>query len=161
VDKVQSAPNIEVLEFHYAVDLITDHHLGKFVTRDSEINCYGAYVLSQKSGELKRINAKVTLLAAGGAGQVYGHTTNPVIASGDGIAMAYRAKAQIADMEYVQFHPTSFYEFGVSPSFLVSEAVRGFGAYLRNKSGERFVLKTDERGELASRDIVSKPLTKN
>lgn len=158
VAKVTQLPNVELLEFTFAIDLITDHHLGKKVTRHTEKTCYGAYVLDQKSEVISIINAKVTLLASGGAGQVYGHTTNPVIATGDGIAMAYRAKAHIADMEYVQFHPTSFYEFGVSPSFLVSEAVRGFGAYLRNKSGERFVLKVDERGELASRDIVSKAI---
>lgn len=154
-EKIAEARNIEVLEHHYAIDLITDHHLGTKVTRRTDNTCYGVYVLNNKTGQIKTILSKITMLSSGGAGQAYGHTTNPVIATGDGIAMAYRAKAIVSEMEFVQFHPTALFQPRKSPSFLISEAVRGFGAYIRNEKGERFVLKTDERGELASRDIVS------
>jgi L-aspartate oxidase len=97
-------------------------------------------------------------MATGGVGQVYQTTTNPLIATGDGVAMAYRAKAHISDMQFIQFHPTALFEPGVSPAFLISEAVRGFGAYLRNHKGKRFVFEYDERGELASRDIVAQAI---
>jgi L-aspartate oxidase len=120
--------------------------------------CYGAYVLDQKTGQIFTIKANSTLMASGGIGCVYGHTTNPVIATGDGIAMAYRAKARIKDMEFVQFHPSALYEAKGESSFLISEAVRGFGAYLRNKKGHRFMPDYDERAELASRDIVSQSI---
>jgi len=160
LSKIEKAPNITVYEHHYAIDLITDHHLGKTVNRFSENHCYGAYVLDTKSKIIKRAQAKITMLATGGVGQAYIHTTNPNVATGDGIAMAYRAKAIISDMEFVQFHPTALYEPDASPNFLISEAVRGFGAYLRNVNGERFVFNTDERGELASRDIVSQAIDK-
>ncbi len=158
IAKVKTLKNVIIQENVYVVDLITDHHLGKKITRDMPNTCYGAYILDEKKKKTDRIIAKITMLASGGAGQVYAHTTNPVIATGDGIAMAYRAKATIADMEYVQFHPTSLYQADVSPSFLISEAVRGFGAYIKNSKGERFVFNYDERGELASRDIVSKAI---
>jgi L-aspartate oxidase len=160
LEKIAECRNVKVLTHHFAIDLITDHHLGKLVTRRTEKTCYGAYALNSKTKEIERVLAKITMLCSGGAGQVYGHTTNPIIATGDGIAMAHRAKALVSDMEFVQFHPTALFEPGKSPSFLISEAVRGFGAYIRNKKGERFVLKTDERGELASRDIVSKAIDK-
>ncbi len=160
LQKIAAAPNIHVFEHHYAIDLITDHHLGLSVNRFSENHCYGAYVLDNKTKIIHRALAKITLLATGGVGQVYIHTTNPNVATGDGIAMAYRAKAKISDMEFVQFHPTALYEPDASPNFLISEAVRGFGAYIRNVKGERFVFKTDERGELASRDIVSQAIDK-
>ncbi len=160
LQRVNDAPNINVFEYHYAIDLITDHHLGMTVNRFTENHCYGAYVLDTKTKTIQRALAKVTMLATGGAGQVYIHTTNPNVATGDGIAMAYRAKANISEMEFVQFHPTALYEPDASPNFLISEAVRGFGAYIRNVKGERFVFKTDERGELASRDIVSQAIDK-
>ena len=160
LEKIAESANIKVLSHHYAIDLITDHHLGKLVTRRTPNMCYGAYTLNHSTGEIDRVIAKITMLTSGGAGQVYSHTTNPTIATGDGIAMAYRAKAVVSDMEFIQFHPTSLFELGKSPSFLISEAVRGFGAFIRNKKGERFVLKTDYRGELASRDIVSKAIVK-
>jgi len=160
LEKVTEARNITMLSHHYAIDLITDHHLGKLVKRRTPNTCYGAYTLNHQSGEIDRVIAKITMLCSGGAGQVYSHTTNPIIATGDGIAMAYRAKAIVSDMEFIQFHPTALFELGKSPAFLISEAVRGFGAYIRNKKGERFVLLSDDRGELASRDIVSKAIDK-
>lgn len=158
IKKVKSLENISIRENVFVVDLITDHHLGKKIKLGGENTCYGAYVLNTLSGKMDRVVSKVTMLASGGAGQAYDHTTNPIVATGDGIAMAYRAKALVKDMEFVQFHPTSLYQVDVSPAFLISEAVRGFGAFIRNKKGERFVFKYDERGELASRDIVSKAI---
>ncbi|UII75817.1 L-aspartate oxidase [Flagellimonas sp. HMM57] len=148
--------NVTILSHHFAIDLITEHHLQ--IMNPEHISCYGAYVLNQKTGNIKTIKAGSTILATGGIGRVYGHTTNPAIATGDGIAMAYRAKARISDMEFVQFHPTALYSLEEGQSFLISEAVRGFGAYLRNKNGDRFMLDYHERAELASRDIVSKSI---
>mgnify|MGYP000479060232 CR=1 FL=1 len=154
LEKVYSLPTIQLLPHHYAVDLITEHQV-----KGAEKNiCYGAYVLDEVSNSITTYRAHNVLLATGGIGQVYKHTTNPLIATGDGIAMAYRAKTPVTHMEFIQFHPTSLYELDVSPSFLISEAVRGFGAYLVNHSGERFMQKYDERMELASRDIVSRAI---
>lgn len=160
LQQVHRLENITMLSHHFAIDLITQHHLGRDVNPDEEpIQCYGAYVLDRKTEKIETCLAKVTLLATGGAGQVYQNTTNPTIATGDGIAMAYRAKARIEGVEFIQFHPTALFDRGASnPSFLISEAVRGFGAYLRNNKGERFMHKYDERGELASRDIVSRAI---
>lgn len=158
IKKAKSLKNITISENVFVVDLITDHHLGKKITLGGPNTCYGAYVLNTDTGKTVRVVAKITMLASGGAGQAYDHTTNPIIATGDGIAMAYRAKALVKDMEFVQFHPTSLYQVDVSPAFLISEAVRGFGAYIKNKKGKRFVFNYDERGELASRDIVSKAI---
>lgn len=154
--RVHQLPNVTILSHHFAIDLVTNHHIKG--ADPEELVCYGAYVFNQKSGEIFSIRAKSTLLASGGIGCVYGHTTNPVIATGDGIAMAYRAKAKIKDMEFVQFHPTALYDAKGKSSFLISEAVRGFGAYLRNKNGYRFMPDYDERAELASRDIVSQSI---
>ncbi len=156
LEKAHQLPNINILPYHFAIDLITNHHIKN--TNASKINCYGAYILDQKKGNIFTIKSNVTLLASGGIGRVYGHTTNPVIATGDGIAMAYRAKAKISDMEFVQFHPTALYELHGESSFLISEAVRGFGAHLRNNDGYRFMPDYDERAELASRDIVSQSI---
>ena len=159
LEQVDKLPNIELLPYHFAIDLITDHHLTKKVDSE-EIACYGAYIINQKTNKIDTFLASSIVMATGGVGQVYAATTNPVIATGDGIAMAYRAKAKIVDMEFVQFHPTALYQPGVSPSFLISEAVRGFGAYLRNKVGDRFMLKVDDRAELAPRDVVARAINK-
>lgn len=151
-------PNVHVFEHHFALELITDHHLGRKVTRYTNDNrCYGAYVLDVRSGRVSRVFARTVLLATGGVGQVYRHTTNPSIATGDGIAMAYRAKARIANMEFMQFHPTSLH-IPEANSFLISEAVRGQGAILRNHEGKAFMADYDSRGELAPRDIVARAI---
>lgn len=156
LDKVEKLQNITLLSHHFAIDLITHYHLHNRPSNPD--GCYGAYVLDQISGKVLAIKADTTTLASGGVGVVYGHTTNPAVATGDGVAMAFRAKAAIKNMEFIQFHPTAFYDGKEGTSFLISEAVRGFGAYLRNGKGERFVFKHDVRGELASRDIVSRAI---
>lgn len=147
--KAHLLKNIEILDFHFALDLITENNC-----------CLGATVLNEKTKELIFFQSDYTFLATGGIGQVYGHTTNPEIATGDGIAMAKRANASIKDMEFIQFHPTALFSDDLSTTFLISEAVRGFGAYLRNKEGNRFMMQYDKRGELASRDIVSQCIEK-
>ena len=156
--QVAQHPSIQIFEHHFALELITDHHRGRHITRLSpDISCYGAYVLDEMDGTVHTILAKATLLATGGSGQVYLHSTNPQIATGDGTAMAYRAKARIANMEFVQFHPTSLFHPDAN-SFLISEAVRGEGGILLNKSGDRFMPEYDERAELAPRDIVARAI---
>lgn len=158
IEKASSHPNIHVLEHHFAMELITEHHLGKKVTRyDNDKHCYGAYVLNTENDRVERVLAKATMLATGGAGQVYQHTTNPPIATGDGIAMAYRAKARVANMEFFQFHPTSLRLPGTN-SFLISEAVRGKGGILRNSKGEAFMEKYHPQKDLAPRDIVARAI---
>ena len=154
--RVHKLPNVTLLSYHFAIDLITEHQLEN--QNSEKLSCYGAYVLDQNRGQILTVRSDSTLLASGGIGQVYGHTTNPIIATGDGIAMAYRAKAEIKDMEFIQFHPTALYDSKEDTSFLISEAVRGFGAYLRNKNGYRFMPDYDGRAELASRDIVSQSI---
>lgn len=153
LERIHQLSNVLLLSHHFAIDLITEHHFKEL--RSIALTCYGAYVLDQKTGKILTIKSDSTVLAAGGIGCVYGHTTNPSIATGDGIALAYRAKARIKDMEFIQFHPTAFYDGEEGSSFLISEAVRGFGAYLRNKAGNRFMVDLDPRAELASRDIVT------
>ena len=147
LSQVHQKENIRVLDYHLAIDLITKNN-----------SCLGAYVLDQKTKEVLTFQSEYTLLATGGIGHLYGHTTNPVIATGDGIAMASRANAVIKEMEFIQFHPTALYDASTGTSFLISEAVRGFGAYLRTKNGHRFMLDYDVRGDLASRDIVSQSI---
>jgi len=157
--QIHSHPNIEVLENHFAIDLITQHHLGIEVNRRTpDICCYGAYVLNGKTNDIHTILAKTTLLATGGAGNVYATTTNPSIATGDGLAMVYRAKGTISGMEFIQFHPTSLYNPAERPSFLISEAVRGFGGILRTQKGEEFMQKYDSRLSLAPRDITARAI---
>lgn len=158
-EKVRKHSGIVLMENHFAVDLITQHHLGKLVKRHmTDIECYGAYVLNLESGQVLKILSKTTLLASGGAGHLYSTTTNPAIATGDGIAMVYRAKGVIENMEFVQFHPTSLFNPGEIPSFLISEAMRGYGGILKNQLGEKFMNKYDKRGSLAPRDIVARAI---
>ena len=146
IKAVRANKNIDVYEHHFAIEIITQHHLGKIVTRRTpDITCYGAYVLNTKTGEVDTFLSKVTLMATGGAGAVYQTTTNPLVATGDGIAMVYRAKGTVKDMEFIQFHPTALYHPGDRPSFLITEAMRGYGAVLRNKRGEEFMQKYDPR----------------
>ncbi|MGE5436578.1 MAG: L-aspartate oxidase, partial [Syntrophothermus sp.] len=163
IDRIQNIPNIQLIENALAIDLITEHNVQKL--KDAPLNnrnCWGAYVLDLNSNKVITISSEATILATGGMGQVYLHTTNPSIATGDGFAMAYRAGAIIGNMEMVQFHPTSLYSTNKksinTPSFLISEAVRGFGGILLNKSGERFMEKYDSRKELAPRDIVARAI---
>ena len=157
--QIKTHPNIEVLENHFAVDLITQHHLGIEVNRRTpDICCYGAYVLNCATNDIHTILAKTTLLATGGAGNVYATTTNPSIATGDGLAMVYRAKGTVTGMEFIQFHPTSLYNPTERPSFLISEAVRGFGGILKTQKGEEFMQKYDSRLSLAPRDIVARAI---
>ncbi len=159
LEAIHLQPNIELLTHHFVLDLITQHHQGRLVTRHtSPITCFGAYLLDLNSGRIETVLANITVLASGGAGQVYKSTTNPTIATGDGIAMVYRAKGRIANMEFVQFHPTSLYDPDASPSFLISEAVRGAGAELKNQGGDAFMKRYDARGSLAPRDIVARAI---
>ncbi len=160
LNKAKELDNIELKEQMYAIDLITQHHLGYNVTRVTPgICCYGAYILDKKSNDIQKITARVTVLAAGGAGQIYRNTTNPTIATGDGIAMVYRAKGRLENMEFVQFHPTALYNpAGQNPDFLVSEAVRGFGGILKTADGKTFMENYDERKSLAPRDIVARAI---
>lgn len=155
---IEKSPNIELLSHHYVIDLITEHHLGDEHFDTQNINCFGAYVLDLHSGDVKCFKSKITLMATGGCGHVYKNTTNPLIATGDGIGLAHRAKAKISNMQFIQFHPTAFYSKHAGQLFLISEAVRGFGAKLRTMDGEPFMHKYDEREELASRDIVARAI---
>lgn len=156
---IQTLPNIQLITHWFVIDLITQHHLGYLVTKSTlDIECYGVYVLNLENNEIEKITSKITILATGGNGQAYRTTTNPIIATGDGIAMTYRAKGRIENMEFIQFHPTALYQPGVSPSFLITEAVRGDGGILRNKSGEAFMEKYDPRKDLAPRDIVARAI---
>lgn len=161
-EKVKNYPNVTFLKHYFAIDIITQHHLGRNITRMTpNIECYGAYVLNKETKEIETFLARKTVLCTGGAGQIYKSTTNPAIATGDGIAMLYRAKGRVANMEFVQFHPTSLWQaIPENPSFLVSEAVRGFGAILRTKDGKEFMHKYDERKSLAPRDIVARAIDK-
>lgn len=159
IEKVHQHPYITILNHHFAIDLITQHHLGEKVTRSTtDKKCFGVYVLNRKTRKIAVLKAKITLLAAGGIGQAYLNTTNPKVATGDGIAMAYRAKAIIKNMEFVQFHPTALYQPNISPSFLISEAVRGAGGILRNHNNEAFMEQYDARKDLAPRDIVARAI---
>ena len=160
LQEAEQYPQITLLEHYFALDLITQHHLGRLVIRVTPgIECYGCYALNKQSGEIETILARATVLCTGGGGQVYKSTTNPIIATGDGVAMVYRAKGRVEGMEFMQFHPTSLYHpSGGNPSFLISEAVRGFGAVLKSKEGETFMEHYDERLSLAPRDIVARAI---
>ncbi|MEO6818857.1 MAG: L-aspartate oxidase, partial [Ginsengibacter sp.] len=160
LDAIAAKPNIHLIDHCFVIDIITQHHLGYLVTKATpDIECFGVYVLNMKENKIEKILAKITLLAAGGNGQVYRTTTNPSIATGDGVAMTYRAKGKIENMEFIQFHPTALYEAGKSgQAFLITEAVRGDGGILRNKNGEAFMERYDERKDLAPRDIVARAI---
>lgn len=159
LEQIKQFSNITILSHFYVLDIITQHHLGYLVTKSTnDITCYGAYVLNTETQKVEKILAKLTMFATGGCGQAYRTTTNPVIATGDGVAMVYRAKGRVENMEFIQFHPTALFEPGVSPSFLITEAVRGDGGILRNKFGEAFMEKYDARKDLAPRDIVARAI---
>lgn len=159
LEEARKYPNITVLQKYFVIDIITQHHLGYLVLKSTQnIRCFGVYALDTETKDIVKIISRVTLLATGGCGQVYRSTTNPVIATGDGMAMVYRAKGRIRNMEFIQFHPTALYEAGVSPSFLITEAVRGDGGILRNKKGEAFMEHYDPRKDLAPRDVVARAI---
>lgn len=159
INQVKNHPEIEVFEHYFAIELLTQHHMGQVVTHHTQdIECYGAYVLNQRNNNIHTFLAKITLLATGGIGSVYSTTTNPDIATGDGIAMVHRARGIIKDMEFVQFHPTALYHPGERPTYLITEAIRGYGAVLRTQDGKEFMQKYDERGSLAPRDIVARAI---
>lgn len=159
IKRIQAHPNITVFDHHFAIDILTQHHLGEIVTRHTpNIECYGIYALNTRNQHIDTFLGKVSMLATGGIGNVYQTTTNPLVATGDGIAMVHRARGVIRDMEFVQFHPTAFYHPNVHPSFLITEAMRGYGAVLRTKKGEEFMYKYDKRGSLAPRDIVARAI---
>lgn len=148
--EVRRFKNITLLEHHFALDLQVEEIFG-------ENRCVGAFYFDAEN-TIRYIRAKVTVLSTGGCGQIFRHTTNAEIATGDGVAMASRVNARISEMQFVQFHPTAFYEPGQNPYFLLSEALRGFGAHVINHKGKRFLFKHDLRGELATRDVVSRAI---
>jgi L-aspartate oxidase len=159
VQRARLHKNIEIFENYFAVEIITQHHKGIEVTRRTKnISCYGAYALDLKTQQVHTFLSKATVMATGGVGNVYLTTTNPHVATGDGIAMVYRAKGTIENMEFVQFHPTSLYHPGERPSFLITEAMRGFGAILKTSDRKEFMHKYDSRGSLAPRDIVARAI---
>ena len=155
IRKIKTFPNISLLENHTLVDLITDHHTGSNYNR-----CYGAYVISNLEQEIIKISAKITVLSTGGAGQLFSHTTNPKNATGDGLGAAYRAKVFMGGLPYVQFHPTALYPKIDGNTFLISEAVRGEGAILKNSMGKRFMPEYHHNAELAPRDVVARSIAK-
>ena len=160
LEAIKKSSNIELINHCFVLDIITQHHLGYLVTKSTpDIECYGVYVLNLSTNKIEKIIAGITMLATGGNGQVYRSTTNPAIATGDGVAMVYRAKGRIENIEFIQFHPTALYEAGVrGHSFLITEAVRGDGGILRNAAGEAFMERYDERRDLAPRDIVARAI---
>jgi L-aspartate oxidase len=159
LEQVKKHPNIEVLEDHFTIDIITQHHLGIEVnSRTRDITCYGAFVLNPRTRLVDTVLSKITLIATGGAGNVYNNTTNPLISTGDGIAMVYRAKGIVENMEFIQFHPTALYHPDEKPAFLITEAMRGFGGVLKTRDGREFMHKYDARLSLAPRDIVARAI---
>jgi L-aspartate oxidase len=159
VEQVRQNANIEIYEDHFAIEILTQHHLGDVLKKNyPDIKCFGAYVADLVNQKVITFLSKITVIATGGMGNVYMTTTNPEIATGDGVAMVYRAKGTIENMEFVQFHPTSLWDPNVRPSFLITEALRGYGAVLKNMAGEKFMKRYDSRGSLAPRDIVARAI---
>ena len=160
LDAVSKQKNIKLIKHCFVVDIITQHHLGFLITKSTpDVECFGVYVLNLQTNRIEKILSKISLFATGGNGQIYRTTTNPFIATGDGVAMVYRAKGRIENMEFIQFHPTALYQPGVrGQAFLITEAVRGDGGILRNNKGEAFMEKYDERKDLAPRDIVARAI---
>lgn len=156
LEQIKNSPNIKVLENHIAIDLLIESRVKK--TALNKDRCLGAYILDEETSEVKTFVSKFTILATGGGGQVYLHTTNPSIATGDGVAMAYRAGAKIMNMEFFQFHPTALYQPNGEMSFLISEAVRGEGGILRLPDGTPFMEKYHPMKDLAPRDIVARAI---
>ena len=152
--KLRELKNVTILENHCAIELITGHHV---MCAPNQYECFGAYVLDSVNRAIFSVGAKVTCLASGGAGRAYLHSTNPPIATGDGVAMAYRAGAQVSNMEFIQFHPTTLFH-EKAESFLISEALRGYGAVLRGADGQEFMQKYHPQGSLAPRDIVARAI---
>lgn len=162
MEAVRACPDIDIKENHFAVEVITQHHLGARVTRRTPYkNCYGAYILNPETEKVDTYLSKVTVMCTGGCGAIYLTTSNPVIATGDGEAMVYRAKGTVADMEFIQFHPTVLHNpEETHPAYLITEAMRGYGGVLRLPNGETFMEKYDERLSLAPRDIVARAIDK-
>jgi len=160
IRRAKSDPNIEILQNHMAVDLLTQHQLrlAGIDYPSTKPKCFGAYIYDCEKNEVKTYLAQITFLATGGAGRVYLHTTNSKVATGDGIAMAYRAGARVGNLEFFQFHPTALYIPGAEETFLITEALRGEGAILRNSKGEAFMEKYHPNRELAPRDIVARAI---
>ncbi len=156
LEKISEQDNVEVLEDHIAIDLLIASRVdGRRVSINGRDKCIGAYVMDRETREVETRLSRSTVLCTGGCGKVYLYTTNPDIATGDGVAMAYRAGANVANLEFVQFHPTCFYNSRIK-NFLISEAVRGEGGVLVNSKGEPFMLQHDSRGDLATRDTVAR-----
>ncbi len=157
--KASQLSNIVFLYPYFIIDLITQHHLGYLVTKStSDITCYGVYAMNIHTRQIEKILASTVMLCTGGCGQAYKITTNPSIATGDGIAMFYRAKGRVENMEFIQFHPTALYIPNESPAFLITEAVRGEGGILINHKGEAFMKNHHELKDLAPRDIVARAI---
>lgn len=155
LEALRENPNVRIFENHLAIDLLTEHQLGKPAV--GRIRCYGAYVLEAQTDTIATFVAPVVVLCTGGCGHVYLHTTNPPIATGDGIAMGFRAGAMLANLEFMQFHPTTLFH-PQARSFLITEAIRGFGAVLRNRTGVAFMTNYHPQKDLAPRDIVARAI---
>jgi len=159
LSQIQNHPNIKIFDHYFVVDILTQHHLGAYVnSKTNGIECFGIYALNSKTKIVETIRAKATCMCTGGAGTIYQATTNPSIATGDGVAMVYRAKGKIEGMEFIQFHPTALYNPNEHPSFLISEAVRGHGGVLKTADDVEFMHKYDSRKSLAPRDIVARAI---